>query len=64
MPSYSLLNLQIGVESRDGRWRTYAWGKNVLNRFYVNNVVEAEDAVIRYTGRPATYGIAVSYRFR
>jgi outer membrane receptor protein involved in Fe transport len=64
MPAYSLLNLQLGVQSRDGRWRAFAWGKNVLNRFYVNNVVEAEDAVIRFTGRPATYGLAVSYRFQ
>ena len=63
MPAYSLLDLQFGVQSRDGRWRAFAWGKNVLNRFYVNNVVEAEDAVIRFTGRPATYGVAVNYRF-
>jgi iron complex outermembrane recepter protein len=64
MPAYSLLDLQFGVQSQDGRWRAFAWGKNVLNRFYVNNVVEAEDAVIRFTGRPATYGVAVNYRFQ
>jgi iron complex outermembrane recepter protein len=64
MPAYSLVNLQLGVQSQDGRWRVFAWGKNVLNRFYVNNIVEAEDAVIRYTGRPATYGLAVNYRFQ
>jgi iron complex outermembrane recepter protein len=64
MPSYSLLDLQLGVQSQDGRWRAFAWGKNILNRFYVNNIVEQEDAVFRYTGRPATYGIAVSYRFQ
>jgi outer membrane receptor protein involved in Fe transport len=63
MPAYSLLNVQLGVQSQDGRWRAYAWGKNVLNRFYVNNVVEQVDAVFRYTGRPATYGIAINYRF-
>jgi iron complex outermembrane receptor protein len=64
MPSFALLNLQLGVHSHDGRWRVFVWGKNVLNRFYVNNVVELEDAVIRYTGMPATYGIAVNYRFQ
>jgi outer membrane receptor protein involved in Fe transport len=64
MPAYALVNLQLGVQSQDGRWRAYAWGKNVLNRFYVNNVVEQVDAVFRYTGRPATYGVAVSYRFK
>jgi outer membrane receptor protein involved in Fe transport len=42
----------------------FLWGKNVTNRFYVNNVVELEDDVIRYTGMPITYGISVGYRFK
>jgi iron complex outermembrane recepter protein len=64
MPSYSVVDLQAGVASQDGHWRAYLWGKNVFNRFYVNNVVAQEDNVIRYTGLPLTYGIAISYRFR
>jgi iron complex outermembrane recepter protein len=64
MPAYGRLDLQFGVQSQDGRWRVFGWGKNVLNRFYVNNIVELEDAVNRYVGRPATYGIAVNYRFQ
>jgi iron complex outermembrane recepter protein len=64
MPAYSLLDLQLGVQSQDGRWRAFAWGKNVLNRFYLNNIVSLEDAVTRYTGMPATYGVAVNYRFQ
>jgi iron complex outermembrane receptor protein len=64
MPEYTLVNLQAGVKSQDDRWRVYVWGKNVTNRFYVNNVVELEDDVIRYTGRPVTYGISVGYTFR
>jgi len=42
----------------------FLWGKNVTNRFYVNNIVELEDDVIRYTGMPITYGISVGYRFK
>jgi len=64
MPSYSVVDLQAGVASLDGHWRAYLWGKNVFNRFYVNNVVAQEDNVIRYTGMPLTYGIALSYRLR
>jgi len=64
MPSYSVVDLQAGVASLDGHWRAYLWGKNVFNRFYVNNVVAQEDNVIRYTGLPLTYGISLSYRFR
>ena len=64
MPGYTLLNLQAGVKTQDERLRVYLWGKNVTNRFYVNNVVELEDDVIRYTGMPITYGISVGYRFK
>jgi iron complex outermembrane recepter protein len=63
MPEYSLLNVQAGVKTHDDRWSIYFWGKNVTNRFYVNNVVELEDDVIRFTGMPITYGITVGYKF-
>ena len=64
MAGYSLLNLQLGVKSQDDRMRVFLWGKNVLNRFYVNNIVELEDNVVRFTGMPVTYGISVDYRFK
>jgi iron complex outermembrane recepter protein len=63
MPAYTLLNMQAGVKTQDDRLSIYLWGKNVTNRFYVNNVVELEDDVIRYTGMPITYGISVGYKF-
>ena len=56
--------MQAGVKSQDDRLRVYLWGKNITNRFYVNNVIELEDDVIRYTGMPITYGISVGYTFR
>ena len=64
MPEYTLLNVQAGVKSQDDRLRVYLWGRNVTNRFYVNNVVELEDDVIRYTGMPITYGVSVGYKFQ
>jgi outer membrane receptor protein involved in Fe transport len=64
MPAYTLVNLQAGVKTQDDRLRVYLWGKNITNRFYVNNVVELEDDVIRYTGMPITYGISVGYSFQ
>jgi iron complex outermembrane receptor protein len=64
MPEYTLLNLQAGIKTQDDRLRVFLWGRNVTNRFYVNNVVELEDDVIRYTGMPITYGISVGYKFQ
>ena len=62
--SYALLDLRAGVESPDGTWRVQAWAKNVTNKYYWTNVVHTFDTIIRYTGRPATYGLTIGYRFR
>ena len=63
LPSYTLLDLQAGVKTADDKWNVFLWGKNVTNRFYLTNVIEAEDAITRYTGMPATFGLTVSYRY-
>lgn len=61
--SYFTLDLRAGIESQDGRWRVWVWGKNVTNEYYWNNVAGVFDTITRYAGRPATYGIAMSYNF-
>lgn len=61
--SYALLDLRAGVGSSDDRWRVSVWGKNVLNEYYWNNVVAAFDTIGRYAGKPATYGVSVSFRY-
>jgi len=62
MPAYTTLDLQAGVGTSDEKWRFFLWGKNVTNAFYLTNVVQVGDAVIRYTGMPVTWGLTVSYR--
>lgn len=61
--SYALLDLRAGLENEPGTWRVMAWGRNVTDEYYWNNVLKAQDNVIRYAGRPSTYGITLSYRF-
>jgi outer membrane receptor protein involved in Fe transport len=64
LPAYTLLDLQGGVDFADGRYRAMVWGKNVTNQFYVTNVTSSVvDGVARYVGRPATYGITLSFRY-
>jgi outer membrane receptor protein involved in Fe transport len=60
---YTTVDLRVGVNTSDGRWRVMAFGKNVFDKFYWNNVVTAFDTVQRYAGMPATYGLDVSYHF-
>lgn len=63
VPSYTLVDLRAGIESADGHWTAQIWGRNVFNEFYVVNTSHAIDAVARTAGRPATYGVKISFRY-
>ena len=60
---YLLVDLRAGIKSSDDRWQFTVWGKNVFNEYYWNNVVAVFDTVSRYTGKPATYGATISFRY-
>jgi iron complex outermembrane recepter protein len=61
--SYTLVDLRAGVSTPDDKWRFEAYGKNVFNKYYWNNVVAAYDTIGRYAGMPATWGLSVSHKF-
>jgi iron complex outermembrane receptor protein len=64
--AYTLVDADIGVSiehAANSRTRLSLYGKNILNEYYWNNVVTTADTVGRYTGRPATFGVAVDHRF-
>ncbi|QKS02147.1 TonB-dependent receptor [Sphingomonas sp. CL5.1] len=61
---YAVIDAQIGIEDTDKRWRAFIWGKNIGNAYYWTNVVSGYDTVSRFAGRPATYGVTLSYDFR
>jgi outer membrane receptor protein involved in Fe transport len=61
--SFTLLDLRAGIELRDGRYRVWAWGRNVTDEYYWNNVVPNGNAIARFVGQPETYGVSISGRF-
>jgi iron complex outermembrane recepter protein len=62
MPGYATLDLRASI-TRDGApWRVSIWGKNVTNTFYYTNEVANFDSIVGYAGRPATYGVTLSYK--
>jgi iron complex outermembrane receptor protein len=63
IPQYTLLDLRAGIESSEGKWRAQIWGRNVTNKFYLINIDQQIDNLVRTTGMPATYGVTVSFRF-
>ena len=60
---YTLIDSQLGIESQDGAWKAFIWGKNIFNKFYTNNVLRYSTVNIRVPGMPATYGVTVAYKF-
>ena len=63
LPSYTLVDLRAGIEAENGRWGIQIWGRNVFDQFYATNVSHVIDTVARTTGRPATYGVRVNFRY-
>lgn len=59
---YTLLDLRAGVEK--GAWTVQLWGRNVTDKYYINNVARVADANTYFTGMPATFGVTASYRFK
>ncbi len=63
LPAYATVDLRVGIETADHRWKATVFGQNVLNQFYLTSVTLVQDTIARYTGMPATYGVQVSYKF-
>jgi hypothetical protein len=64
LPSYTMLDLRVGLEAADGDWRLFFWGRNVTNEYSATNITEANESIGRYAGPPATYGVTFSHKFR
>ena len=57
--SRTLLDVRIGVEF--SRWKIFGFGRNVTNEHYWDNASHVNDALLRFTGLPETYGVSVTY---
>ena len=63
LPSYALLGLRAGIESKDQGWRVTVWGENVTNKYYWTGVYQYWDTRFRLAAKPATYGIRLDYNY-
>lgn len=59
--SYALVDLRAGIEG--DKWTASLWGRNVFNKTYETSTGNIGDFITRYAGRPATYGVRLSYRY-
>lgn len=61
---YGLLDLRLGLRSKDNRWHAEVFGKNVTNTYYWHTADQDGDTLFRLAGQPATYGVRLGYKFR
>ena len=59
---YTLVDGNLGIHAADDSWRVTVWGKNIFNKNYNTNVIQAYDSVVRYTGMPTTYGVTLGFK--
>src|SRR6185503_13375284 len=64
--AYGLLNARVGYECEN--FEVYVFGKNLLDKHYVNNALDLRNAfqtdlLIRQPGDPMTIGVALSASF-
>ena len=60
---YGLLNASAGLSAQDQRWEVSLWGRNLTDEYYWSAVSSNANVVVRFPGRPRTYGAALSLKF-
>ncbi|WP_176489096.1 TonB-dependent receptor [Rhizorhabdus dicambivorans] len=63
LKGYALVDLRLGIASPDKSWQFTLYGRNVTNENYWVTVTRRNDAIVKFTGMPATYGAELSLRF-
>lgn len=61
--SAALLDLRAGIRGPNDKWQIQVWGNNVTNTYNYSNVFRAFDTILRFPGKPVTYGITASVKF-
>ncbi len=61
--AYGILNGSIGVYSIDDKWDLSLWGQNLTDEYYWQQITSNANVILRFAGKPRTYGISLSYRY-
>ncbi|HIG21865.1 TonB-dependent receptor [Henriciella sp.] len=61
--SYGLLNGSIALYSINDGWEVSLWGKNLTDEYYWQQITSNSNVIMRFAGKPRTYGASLSYRF-
>ena len=63
MDAYGTLNANVGVYALDGRWKVNVWARNLTDEYYWTSVSSNANLVVRFAGRPRTFGLNLSLAY-
>jgi iron complex outermembrane receptor protein len=61
--SYGQLNASLGIGAPDKGWDLSIWGRNLTNEYYWSAVSSNANVVVRFPGKPVTYGASLTWKF-
>lgn len=61
--SYDVWNASIGIHQLDDKWSLSFWAKNLFDNYYWAGVSQNANTVVRFAGRPRTFGLSLSANF-
>ena len=59
---YGLVNGSVGLASDKG-WELQVWGRNLTDEYYWSAVSSNANTVVRFPGKPSTYGATLTWNF-
>ncbi len=60
---YALVDARLGYEFPGDKVTVSVWGRNIFNKYHVQNVISYNDIITQAVGQPATYGVALKIRW-
>lgn len=64
IPGYTLVNASIGVHDNDDKWRLSFWAQNLTDVYYWTSVSSNANVVVRFPGRPRTFGVSFTMNWK
>ena len=61
---YALVDARLGYEFPGETITASLWGRNIFNKFHVQNVISYNDIITQSVGQPATYGVTLKVRWK
>lgn len=61
---YTLVNASIGVHDNDDKWRLSFWAQNLTDVYYWTSVSSNANVVVRFPGRPRTFGVSFTVNWQ